>query len=74
MYPVVKAILDGMCCMAKSEMKEIDDDKLGSWKSAVTCADGTWLTRGFKECNIYYKELFYWSPSVLYASLPAWQR
>ena len=43
MYPVVKAMVDDLCEVAKREMKDGD---LGSWKRAVTTADGTWQTRG----------------------------
>ena len=43
MYPVVKAMVDYLC---EGEMKEKNDGDLGSWKRAVTTADGTWQTRG----------------------------
>ena len=42
MYPVVKAMVDDLCEVAKREMKEKNDGDLGSWKRAVTTADGTW--------------------------------
>ena len=41
MYPVVKAMVDDLCEVAKREMKEKNDGDLGSW---VTTADGTWQT------------------------------
>ena len=46
MYPVVKAMVDDLCEVAKREMKEKNDGDLGLWKRAVTTADGTWQTRG----------------------------
>ena len=51
MYPVVKAMLDEVCEIAKQEMKEKHEDELGSWKHAVTTADGTWQTRGWHSKN-----------------------
>ena len=44
MYPVVKAMVDDLCEVAKREMKEKNDGDLGSWKRAVTMA---WQTRGW---------------------------
>ena len=35
MYPVVKAMVDDLCEVAKREMKEKNDGDLGSWKLAV---------------------------------------
>ena len=37
--------------VAKREMKEKNDGDLGSWKRAVTTADGTWQTRGWHSKN-----------------------
>ena len=48
MYPVVKAMLDEVCEVAKQEMKEKGEEELGSWKHAATTADGTWQTRGWQ--------------------------
>ena len=42
MYPVVKAMLDEVCEVAKQEMKEKGEEELGSWKHVVTTADGTY--------------------------------
>ena len=42
LYPVM---LDDLYEVAKREMKEKSDGDLGSWKRAVTTADGTWQTR-----------------------------
>ena len=44
-HPVVKSMLDALCETAKQEMKDKKEDELGSWKRAVTTADGTWQTR-----------------------------
>ena len=51
MYPVVKAMVDDLCEVAKREMKEKNDGDLGSWKRAVTTADGTWQTRDWHSKN-----------------------
>ena len=60
MYPVVKAMLDEVCEVSKQEMKEKGEEELGSWKHAVTTADGTWQTRGWHSKNaslLYYHHL-----------------
>ena len=41
MYPIVKSMLDEVCEEAKQEMRD-KNPELGSWKKAVTVADGTW--------------------------------
>ena len=51
MYPVVKSMVDDLCEVAKREMKGKSDGDLGSWKQAVTTADGTWQTRGWHSKN-----------------------
>ena len=51
MYPIVKSMLDKICESAKQEMKDKKEDELGSWKRAVTFADGTWQTRGWHSKN-----------------------
>ena len=48
MYLVVKSMLDDICEVAKQEIKE---DDLGSWKHAITAADGTCQTRGWHNKN-----------------------
>ena len=45
-YPHVTDILDEMCEEAKEQMKEMDDEQLGSWARAVVTSDGVWHTRG----------------------------
>ena len=42
------------------------DDELGSWKRAVTCADGTWMTRGFHSQNATYSIRNYFTGALLY--------
>ena len=46
MYEHVKAILDDICLEERQQMKDMDQNELGSWSRAVTCADAVWLTRG----------------------------
>ena len=41
-------MVDDLCEVAKQEMNYGD---LGSWKRAVTTADGTWRTRGWHSKN-----------------------
>ena len=51
MHPIVKSMLDDVCETTKQEMKDKEEDELGSWKRAVTVADGTWKTRGWHSKN-----------------------
>ena len=51
MYGHVKNILDDICLEARQQMKDMDQNKLGSWSRAVTCADAVWLTRGHYSRN-----------------------
>ena len=46
MYPILKNALDDMRKKALQEMMQIPPEELGSWKRAVTTADGTWQTEG----------------------------
>ena len=66
MYPVVKAMLDDLCEVAKREMKEKNDGDLGSWKRAVTTADGTWQTRGWHSKNATFTIRNYLNGALLY--------
>ena len=66
MYPVVKAMLDDLCEVAKREMKEKNDGDLGSWKRAVTTADGTWQTRGWHSENATFTTRNYFNGALLY--------
>ena len=66
MHPVVKGVLDEMCETAKDEMKKLDDGQLGSWKQAVTTADGTWQTRGWHSKNATFTIRNYYTNALLY--------
>ena len=44
MFPIVQEMVDRMCEEAKTEMKTMNQDELGSWSRAVTSADGAWMT------------------------------
>ena len=46
-------------------MKE-KNDKLGSWKRAVTTADGTWQTRGWHSKNATFTIRNYLTGALLY--------
>ena len=52
-----------MCESAKQEMR---DDELGSWKRAVTVADGTWQTRGLHSKNTTFTISNYPNGALLY--------
>ena len=66
MYPVVKAMVDDLCEVAKREMKEKNDGDLGSWKRAVTTAYGTWQTRGWHSKNGTFTIRNYFNGALLY--------
>ena len=66
MYPIVKSILDDICEAAKQHMKDKKDDELGSWKRAVTVADGTWQTRGWHSKNATFTIRNYLNGALLY--------
>ena len=66
MHPVVKAMLDELCEAAKQEMKEKREDEIGSWKCAVTTADGTWQTRGWHSKNATFTIRNYLNGALLY--------
>ena len=61
-----KAMLDDLCEVAKREMKEKSDGDLGSWKRAVTTADGTWQTRGWHSKNATFTIRNYFNGALLY--------
>ena len=66
MYPIVESILNEICEMAKQEMKDKNNDELGSWKRAVTVADGTWQTRGWHSKNATFTIRNYMNGALLY--------
>ena len=56
-------MVDDLCEVAKWEMKDGD---LGSWKRAVTTADGTWQTRGWHSKNATFTIRNYLNGALLY--------
>ena len=54
MHPIVKS------------MKDKKEDELGSWKRAVTVADGTWQTRGWYSKNATFTIRNYQNGALLY--------
>ena len=66
MYPVVKQMVDEICNEAKQDMKQMDQDKLGSWSRAVTSADGVWMTRGWHSKNATFSVRNYFTGALLY--------
>ena len=69
--PHVQAMLDSMCDAAKTEMKEMVSGEIGSWKRAVTTADGCWLTRGYHSRNTTFTICNYMTGAVLYVTIYA---
>ena len=55
-------MLDDVCETAKQEMK----DELGSWKHAVTVADGIWQTHGWHSKNAMFTIRNYQNGALLY--------
>ena len=66
MYPIVQSMLDEMCETAKQQMKDKKEHELGSWKRAVTVADGTWQTRGWHSKNATFTIRNYLNGALLY--------
>ena len=66
LYPVVQEIMSNMCEEAKEELRAIPDYDIGSWKRAVTTADGTWLTRGYFSKNHTFTVRNYLTGALLY--------
>ena len=66
MYPVVKSMLGDICEAAKQEMKDKKEDELGSWKRAVTVADGTLQTHGWHSKNATFAIRNYLNGALLY--------
>ena len=58
--------LDEQFELGKKEMKPAPQDEIGSWKKAVTVADGAWMTRGFHSQNFTFHVRDYIRKSVLY--------
>ena len=66
LHPVVESMLDKICEDAKQEMRDKKEDELGSWKKAVTVADGTWQTRGWHSKNATFTIRNYLNGALLY--------
>ena len=62
----MKSMLDDICEAAKQEMDDKQEDELGSWKRAVTVADGTWQTRGWHSKNATFTIRNYLNGALLY--------
>ena len=66
MFPIVKEMVDRMCEEAKTDMKTMNQDELGSWSRAVTSADGAWMTRGHHSKNFTFSIRNYYTGALLY--------
>ncbi|XP_064382851.1 uncharacterized protein LOC135331569 isoform X2 [Halichondria panicea] len=66
MHPVVKKMVDEMCTEAKEAMKQMKPEELGSWKRAVTVADGAWMTRGHHSKNFTFSIRNYFTGELLF--------
>ncbi len=66
LYYVVKQMVDDLCEEAKDEMKSMDPNALGSWKKAITSADGCWHTRGRHSKNHTFSMRNYKNGALLY--------
>ena len=59
MHPIVKSMLDDACETDKK-------DELGSWKCAITVANGTWQTRDWHSKNATFTIRNYQNCALLY--------
>ena len=66
LHPIVEQMLKEMCQREKERMKGMDQDKLFLWSKAVTCADGTWQTRGYHSKNATFTIRNYANGALLY--------
>ena len=66
MFPVVQEMVDRMYEEAKTEMKTMNQDELGSWNRAVTSADGAWMTCGHHSKNFTFSIRNYYTGALLY--------
>ena len=65
-HPIVEDLVNDMCEREKQRMKNMNQEELGSWSRAVTCADGTWMTRGFHSKNATFSIRNYMTGALLY--------
>lgn len=54
LYAPIRDLLDSCCKMCKEEMHDKGDGTIGSWRRAVTTADGCWMTRGHFSQNFTF--------------------
>ena len=66
MHPVVKEMVDKMCTEARETRKKKNPSEYGSWKKAVTLADGAWMTRGHHSQNFTFSVRNYFTCELLY--------
>ena len=66
MHPIVESMVNEMCEREKERMKAMDQTELGSWSQAVTCADGTWQTRGYHSKNATFSIRNFNNGALLY--------
>ena len=66
LHPIVEDMLDEQCARAKAQMKSKPDEELGSFKRAVTNADGAWMTRGHFSQNFTYHMRDYFTNAIIY--------
>ena len=64
--PHIKEILDEMCKDAKTQIRNVSDDTLGSWGRAVTTCDGYWQKRGHFSQNYTFIIKNYLTGALLY--------
>ncbi len=66
LHPIVEGLINELCEKEKKRMQSIPDEEMGSWKRAVTCADGTWMTRGWFSKNATFSIRNYFTGGLLY--------
>ena len=66
LHKPVMELLNAQCELAKKEMKDEPSDKIGSWKRAVTVADGVWMARGHFSQNFTFYVRNYLMQGILY--------
>ena len=66
MFPVLQEMVDRMCEEAKTVMKNMNQDELGSWSRAVTSADGAWMTHGHHSKNVTFSICNHYTGALLY--------
>ncbi len=62
LHPIIEKMVNEMCEREKQRMKDMKDDEL---ERAVTCADGTWMTRGYHSKNATFSIRNYFTGALL---------